>query len=54
MLTLENRPGYEPGDTLALIAPFLVYHKIKESDIVALAKQAALVKGATQLISLLK
>jgi energy-converting hydrogenase A subunit R len=54
MLTLENRPGYEPGDTLALIAPFLVYHKIKETDIVALAKQAALVKGATQLISLLK
>ena len=54
ILTLENRPGYEPGDTLALIAPFLVYHKIKEGDIVSLAQQANLVKGATQLIARLK
>jgi predicted HAD superfamily phosphohydrolase len=30
LLTLENRPDYEPGDTLALIAPFLAYHRIGE------------------------
>ena len=33
LLTIENRENYEPGDTLALIAPFLVYHKITEADI---------------------
>jgi energy-converting hydrogenase A subunit R len=51
LLTLENKPGYEPGDTLALIAPFLVYHGIKEADITDLARKATFTKGATQLIS---
>ena len=51
LLTLESRPGYEPGDTLALIAPFLVYHNIKEADISALARKATLTGGAAVLVS---
>jgi len=51
LLTLENRQGYEPGDTLALIAPFLVSHKIKENDISALARKATLTGGAARLVS---
>jgi energy-converting hydrogenase A subunit R len=50
LLTLENRIDYEPGDTLALITPFLAYHKIKEEDIVALARKATLTDGASQLV----
>lgn len=53
LLTLECRPGYEPGDTLALIVPFLVHHKIKEDDISALARRATLTSGAARLVSLL-
>lgn len=30
LLTLECRPDHEPGDTLALIIPFLVYHGITD------------------------
>ncbi len=51
LLTLEARLDYEPGDTLALIAPFLVYHGIKENDISALARKATLTGGAVRLIS---
>ncbi|MGA7676837.1 MAG: hypothetical protein WCA51_00465 [Dehalococcoidia bacterium] len=51
LLTLEGKTGYEPGDTLALIAPFLVYHKIKERDISALARKATLTGGAAALVS---
>jgi energy-converting hydrogenase A subunit R len=51
LLTLESKAGYEPGDTLALIAPFLVYHNIKERDISALARKATLTGGAVALVS---
>lgn len=51
LLTLEGRLDYEPGDTLALIAPFLVYHGIHEDDISALARKATLTAGAIRLIS---
>lgn len=51
LLTLEGKEGYEPGDTLALIAPFLVYHKLKEKDIISLAEKANLTPGAFELIS---
>ncbi len=51
LLTLEARLDYEPGDTLALIAPFLVYHGIKEDDISALATKATLVSGAANLVA---
>ncbi len=51
LLTMEARMDYEPGDTLALIAPFLVYHGITEDDIFALARKATLTTGAIGLIS---
>ena len=51
LLTLSARSDYEPGDTLALIAPFLLYHGIKERDISELSRRATLTPGATGLIS---
>jgi len=54
LLTLEGREDYEPGDTLALIVPFLVSHNISESDITALAAKAGLTGGAEKLISWLQ
>jgi energy-converting hydrogenase A subunit R len=51
LLTLDGREGYEAGDTLALIAPFLVYHKISEETITNVSKKAMLVDGAKELIS---
>ncbi len=54
LLTLEEREDYEPRDTLALIAPFLVCHNISESDITALATKAGLTGGAEKLISWLQ
>jgi energy-converting hydrogenase A subunit R len=54
LLTLEARPGYEPGDTLALITPFLAYRGIKEEQIVAMGHEAGLTPGAAELISKLK
>ncbi|MDY6959326.1 MAG: hypothetical protein SVK08_09235 [Halobacteriota archaeon] len=54
MLTLEHRDGYEPGDTLALIVPFLIYHGTKDEDIRRVSNQAKIVDGAGELISLLK
>ncbi len=51
LLTLEGKPDYEPGDTLALIAPFLAYHKINEDAISTLARKATLTNGAAGLIS---
>ena len=50
LLTLEERPNYEPGDTLALIVPFLLYHRVSEEDIRRLAQRAKLVEGASELI----
>jgi energy-converting hydrogenase A subunit R len=54
LLALEGREGYEAGDTLALIAPFLVYHGISEEKITDVSKKAMLVSGAKELISGLK
>ncbi|MBI2852778.1 MAG: hypothetical protein HYX84_06725 [Chloroflexi bacterium] len=54
LLTMERRPDYEPGDTLALIAPFLVLHGISEVDIASLAVKATFTKGAPDLISRLQ
>lgn len=51
LLTLEEREDYEPGDTLALIVPFLIYHGIGEANIRSLAQTAKLVEGAKELIS---
>ncbi|MBE0415305.1 MAG: hypothetical protein IBX36_02025 [Dehalococcoidia bacterium] len=54
LLALEERKGYEPGDTLALIVPFLVCHGISGEDIGGLAERAAIVNGARELIVSLK
>ena len=51
LLALEGREGYEPGDTLALIVPFLIHHGISEKDIASLAEQATLVDGAPELVA---
>jgi energy-converting hydrogenase A subunit R len=54
LLSLERRPDYEPGDTLALIVPFLVYHGIKEEQITTMGQKARLTPGAIELTSKLK
>ncbi len=54
LLTLEGREDYEPGDTLALIVPFLVLHNISEANITTLATKASLTGGAAKLISQLQ
>ena len=54
LLTLEEREDYEPGDTLALIVPFLVLHNISENNITSLASQATLIGGAADLVSKLQ
>ena len=54
LLTMEGREDYEPGETLALIVPFLVLHNISEADIAASATKATLNDGALELISSLK
>jgi energy-converting hydrogenase A subunit R len=54
LLTLQSRPDYEPGDTLALIIPFLAYHGIEEEQIAAMGQKTGLTPGATELISKLK
>ena len=54
LLTLEEREDYEPGDTLALIVPFLILHNISEADIASLAAKADLTGGADKLISWLQ
>ncbi len=53
-LTLEQRPDYEPGDTLALIVPFLILHNISEADIAGLAAKATYTNGTPDLISRLQ
>jgi len=50
LLTLAERKDYEPGDTLALIVPFLILHNITEDNIAALAAEAKLTGGAAKLI----
>ena len=54
LLALEDREDYEPGDTLALIVPFLVLHNITEVDISRLAAEASLTGGAEKLIAWLQ
>ena len=54
LLTLEGRESYEPGDTLALIVPFLAYHGIKEEQIGVMGQRAALTPGASELVSKLR
>jgi energy-converting hydrogenase A subunit R len=54
LLALEEKEGYEPGDTLALIVPFLILHNISEDNITALATKSRLTGGAKELLSKLQ
>ncbi len=54
LLTLKEREDYEPGDTLALIVPFLILHNISEADITSLSVKATLIGGAANLVSQLQ
>jgi energy-converting hydrogenase A subunit R len=54
LLAMEGRQNYEPGDTLALIVPFLLLHNITEVDIEQLAEKATFINGAVKLISKLQ
>ena len=54
LVTLEGRQDYEPGDTLALILPFLVLHNISDKDIAGLAGSASFTGGAEKLASWLQ
>jgi energy-converting hydrogenase A subunit R len=51
ILALAGRPDYEPGDTLALIVPFLLYHRLSSFHIERLAESAPLVEGAAETIA---
>jgi len=44
-LALEERAGYEPGDTLKLIVPFLVHYGISGEDIKKVSSKAGLLRG---------
>ncbi|UCH87356.1 MAG: hypothetical protein JSU97_02915 [Dehalococcoidia bacterium] len=48
ILALAGRPDYEPGDTLALIVPFLLHHRLGAFHIERLADSAPLVEGAAE------
>jgi len=54
LLTMEEREDYEPGDTLALIVPFLILHNITGENIAEMAAKGNLTGGADKLISWLQ
>ena len=54
ILTLESREDYEPGDTLKLIVPFLIYRGISENEIREVSSRAKIVSGVKEIIPALK
>jgi len=54
ILALENRPDYEAGDTLSLIAPFFVAHEIGEEEIYDVSKEAYLIRGINRMVDHLR
>ncbi|MEW6183520.1 MAG: haloacid dehalogenase-like hydrolase [Bacillota bacterium] len=54
VLTLRGRKGYEPGDTLTLIVPFLLANRIDEADIRNATARAGLVPGAREAVQALQ
>ncbi len=50
LLTEGKKEGYEPGDTLALIIPFLVLYGVTEADIAGLSAKATFIAGAENLV----
>lgn len=51
LLTLQNREGYEPGETLMLIIPFLIEAGVTEEDLKTVSAKAGLVLGICELFS---
>jgi energy-converting hydrogenase A subunit R len=54
VLALQGREGYEAGDTLKLIAPFLIYYSINERDIEEVSDRAKMVPGMKETVKWLK
>ncbi|WP_334109929.1 haloacid dehalogenase-like hydrolase [Thermodesulfitimonas autotrophica] len=54
LLTLAGREGYEPGDTLKLLVPFLLANGLTEADIREVSAGAALVPGAVETVAALR
>lgn len=54
VLTIQKREGYEPGDTLKLIVPFLLYYGILEEDIERVSKKAVITMGAKDVVDELR
>lgn len=54
LLALAEKPGYEPGDTLALILPFLAAHGLTAEDVRRVSQRARLVEGARELVAQLQ
>ena len=48
--TYEEEDAYDPGDDLAIFAPFIIHHGITSDDIAKLADEAVIVDGAAELI----
>jgi predicted HAD superfamily phosphohydrolase len=48
--TYEEEDAYDPGDDLAVAAPFIINHHINSDDIVKLADDAVIVDGVVELI----
>ena len=48
--TYEEEDAYDPGDDLAILAPFIIHHSITSDDITKLADDATIVNGAKELI----
>lgn len=51
LLRDEGRDGYEPGDALAFIVPFLLHHGLTARDIADQAENAVIVAGAAEIIA---
>jgi energy-converting hydrogenase A subunit R len=50
ILALSGRPDYEAGDTLALIVPFLLRHRLGAADVQRLAESAPLIQGTLEVM----
>jgi energy-converting hydrogenase A subunit R len=48
--TYEEEDAYDPGDDLAILVPFIIYHDITSDRIAKLADEATIVEGAVELI----
>ncbi|MDI6691504.1 MAG: hypothetical protein QME50_06555 [Candidatus Bathyarchaeota archaeon] len=52
---VRKKPNYEPGDTLALIAPFLIAYNLDSNFLIQVAKDNAnFIKGALEAIKILE